>query len=155
MRPEKPIWSFLKFEVWSIFEYFLKIFSVCVIKLKFLQKFWKKCFDFFLKPFFASFFRFSNKFSSKTVFRMAFITMTVIKPQVFFDEIFLLRHAEKNDTNLKKKVFFCFFLAKTVVGGTFCATCTVTGYPCSKLFSKFSFLIGIFQMKLRLLILSY
>ena len=68
-------------------------------------------------------------FLKKNVLQLNYFSMTLKNVQILFyrSDFFYHNMQKKNDTHLKN-FFFCIFY-KTV-GGTFCATCAVTGYPC-------------------------
>ena len=59
--------------------------------------------------------------------------LTIMSKSVIFYAFveFSIHTAHKNDTNMEKrneKTLYLFFFMKMV--GTFCGTCTATGYPC-------------------------
>ena len=93
-------------------EFFWRFF---VNMLKFLQKFWKSVLIFFLKPFFAFFFVFLINFLQKLFSEWPLILWLLYNPKFFSMRSFYYA-MQKKTTLIWKKNFFCFFLAKTVVG---------------------------------------
>ena len=60
----------------------------------------QKVFEFIL-----NFYNFFLRFSTKTVFQLAYLVVTVEYAYFFSIEIFLLHHTEKKNINLKKSNF--------------------------------------------------
>ena len=73
-----------------------------------------------------TFFSFLLLFFCKKFFQLAYLTMTVAFALfLFFIQVFFITPHRKKTTLFKKKLL----IFKTMVG-TFCATCSVAGYPC-------------------------